>query len=150
MKLNLTELADGYVLDSYTIEDVKEFALEVIKIHKNLKGELVNRLETGKPFNNAPIGVNNPEAYEFLQGKLLKFAQMFEEDEMKFKLKKEKWEYIKNNSLPWTDKDLVNLKELEQQIEYCRYNARLTRQRLEILEILRKKMIIQHYLKNFQ
>ena len=69
----------------------------------------------------------------------LAIATLHQEDEMKFKLKKEKWEYIRDNKMPWTDKDIVDIDEIDQQIEYCKYNARLTRKRLEILEILRKE-----------
>ena len=137
--LDLTELSDNYVPDSYTIEDIRTFAMDAIKFYKNLRGELVKRLETGKPFNNAPTGINNPESYKFLFEKLLKLAHMFEENEMKFKLKKERWQYIKENQLPWTETDIVDVGEVERQIEDFQYNSRLTRKRIEILEILRKE-----------
>lgn len=140
--LDLTELSDGYTLDSFTVKDIREYAMESIKLHKNLKGELIRRLETGRPFKDAPTGVSNRKAYDFLFGKLLKAAHMFEDSQMKLKLKKEKWEYIRENEMPWTDEDYVNVDEIDTQIEYCRYNAQLTRQRIEILEIIKKENCI--------
>lgn len=136
--LNLTELSDEE-LDSYTIEDIHDFAKESIKLYKHLKVELIKRLENGKPFKDAPIGTTNPKAYAFLKAKLLKLAQLFEENELRYRLKKEKWERILEEHEPWTDKDIIDLQGITQHIEYCSYNSKLTRQRLEILEIIRKE-----------
>ena len=137
--LDITELLNEYELDSFTLEDIYEFTKDAITLYKNLQGELIHRLETGKPFHDAPVGIDNPDAYSFLFGKLLKLANMFEEDEMKFKLKKERWEYLRNNQMPWTSEDVVDLDEIDQQIDYCSYNARLTRKRIEILSSLKQK-----------
>lgn len=136
--LDLSDLSDDE-LDSYTIESIHDFAKDAIKVYLHLKSELTRRLDTGAPFKDAPIGITNPLAYTFLKQKLQKLARLFEENELKYRLKKEKWERIIKEHEPWTDKDVIDVQEVEQQIEYCSYNGKLTRQRMEILEIIRKE-----------
>ena len=79
MNLDLTELAGKYELDSYTIEEIREFAMERIRKHKHIRAELLIRLETGHSFNNAPLGVFNPAAYKFHKEKFLKVLSLCQE-----------------------------------------------------------------------
>ena len=141
MNLDLTELAGKYELDSYTIEEIREFAMERIRKHKHIRAELLIRLETGHSFNNAPLGVFNPAAYKFHKEKFLKVLRLFEENELQYKMKRDNWNHIRENELPWTDKDIVNIEELNSIIEYCNRNAKTLKKYIEILDLLEKEKL---------
>ena len=138
MTLDLTDIIGDYTLDQYSIEDIRAATFEITRVYKNLRAELIYRLESGEPFTNAPTGVYNPKAYKFLQSKLVELETVFEESELDLKSRLDKFQYILDNELPWSDNEVVDRGEVSDQLDFLSANIRTTRKRLEILEILKK------------